>query len=298
MAAGADTLQQRVQTQVAAQTAVTHPDFQFFGFKQAFYFPKYQKFLFDQVNTIMGKNKTTISFAALMQQPYFKREFAALSDAQREILADVATQDQDPNVVSEPELLAMLVLLDANLEMNPAQRKEQFKMDTHPSLGETGGLAKAYPQERKFLVESAKKHTRAAEKERAEQKAALEAQRARERAEANAREEEEVRAALQDVQVFEEDGTLNASMAAKAMGLLRELAGEDQKTALEACGKMVFKEQLKTIHRTGPRSSDIMAELKDGTKLETLWNLLVTVDIVYPDGTKERFTDEGKPLNK
>lgn len=298
VAADADTLYQRVQAQVAAQTAVKHPNINFFGLKQAFRFPKYRNFLFEQVDTIMGKNKTTLSFAALLKQPYFKREFAELSEAQREKLAEIAAKADDPAVVSEPELLAMLVLLDANLEMNPAQQKEHFKMDTYPSLGEKGGLVNAYPNEIDALVKLAKNHTRAIEKQREAEEAAREAQQERERVAARAQREAEAMQALQDVQVFDANGNLNDSEAAKAMGLLTTFALQGQETALQQAAKSVFGEQLKSIRGTGTRSNDLAAELKDGTKLDTQWNLLVTVTVTYPDRTHKRFGEDGTPIDE
>ena len=273
------------------QQAIQHPqNVETYGLIGCFVSENYKNFIFAQVNILLGKQES-VSLAALLKKTYFAAEFSGLSDEQHARLAEIAGKQAPAGAVSEPELLTMLVLLDANLEHNEAYDKQMFKMDTYPSLARTGGLIEARPNEIDKLLEYMGKHTREKEKEREEARAAREAQRDREERASLAEAETAFKEELQrkPVQVFNADGSLNGPDVAKAMGRLRAFAVADGAPYLQRSATLVFGKKLKSAVWTGTRSNDVKVELTDGTQITTKWSLTVEVKITYPNGEEQTF---------
>jgi len=294
VAAEANSLYDQVNENVAAATAVKHPQSVLFGFRCPLLLSEYRDFQFAQVEQLLGK-QTAISFAVLLNKPYFKMAFAALSAEQRARLKEIAAMEAPTTMVSEPELLTMLVLLDANWEVNPANNKETFKMDTNPSLGQTGGITQASTETVANLLAYMNQHTRAKEKEEARKLAVRKAQREQEDAKAYAAKEQQVTAQLKQLKMFDENGDLNGSEAAKAMELLTAFGNPGADEFLQRAAKVAFGKRLKSIRWRQTRSNDLDAVLTDDTKLNTDCMGVTFLTITFSDGTQKYFKSDGTP---
>ena len=237
--------------------------------------PEYQQFLSQQVEALLGGN-SFIPFSDLMNNSYFKREFAGLSAAEEEKLEAISKlgdspYDTDweihpetaPGLVSARELLVMLIVLDASI-VKDATGKAQLVLDTYPTLGAKGWLS--------ILSDSAMK------KLMRDTISSPIVQEVRQQGE-----DAQTAAKLQKLQVFNQDGSLNRDDAAEAMSLLGMSVDGD----LSGLAEIAFGDQLESARETGMRDGGgAVVVLKDGTTL-TKRNMSYTVTIAYPGGRAE-----------
>ena len=271
------------------QKTVKHPEnVAIWGLKGPLGNSAYREFIFAQADILLGKQES-ISLASLLKKPYFTAEFSGLTQAQKDRLAEIAEKQEPANIVSEPELLAMLVLLDANLEYNEYQEKEMFKMDAYSSLGKTGGIIEARSDEITRLVKYMSERTRAKVRAREKEMADRQAQREEEERQHFADQETKAKNKLADVHVFNADGSLNEQEIPNVISELSAFTGSKEGAPyLTRVAQAVFGKKLKSAEWTGTRACDVKVELTDGTQIATNRSFTTEITVKYPNGEERK----------
>ena len=226
--------QQRLQQRIYNGAVVSRPEVYFTELDSVF-LPaqqEYRDFLFKQAKEIMGPEEE-VSLTSLPLRDYLGDSFAALKqfDQAQKTLSAIAALRQPTDIVSMPELLTILVFLDA--ELIDVNGKQKFAFDARPSVGPMGGLAQARASEYQSVYSAFSKLAE-------ERKIKAAVRRATEK--------------LKNVHVFSVDGEFSTTEAVRAIGiiygvpspkerlaLLTQVFGDDADIVMDALGAFRMK---------------------------------------------------------
>ena len=119
--------------------------------------PEYVSFLRAKTFEIIGEEES-IPLSTLKQNGIAGISWDSLSAKEQDQLEGYLSRKNGS--VREIDIMSMIVLLDAQLEINPNTNKEAFHMDAKLSSGEKSGLAQTYLEEILFLQMNLKPFTR------------------------------------------------------------------------------------------------------------------------------------------
>ncbi len=149
----------------AVQKAAT-PELSIYNFKNIFSSSEYMAFLEKQTLKII-QDEDGISLDKVKKNGLGGVQWGKLSAKEQERITNIANKS---GYLREVDVMVILVLLDAQLEVNPETEKPAFHMDAKFSSSEYSGLVEAYPEELKGLTHKLLPLTRSQAREEARQK--------------------------------------------------------------------------------------------------------------------------------